>query len=46
MCSEYTIKPVNGHFEVYVDGKFRSSADTMSEAVIELEKIMFDEKDD
>lgn len=37
----YNIKPVNGHFEVYIDGKFECSADTLPEAVEELEKIMF-----
>lgn len=32
------IKNVNGHYEVFRDGQFIFSADTMSEAVRELEK--------
>ena len=42
----YEIKPVNGHYEVYVNGEFKCSADTMPEAVSELEKIMFNERND
>lgn len=34
----YNIVHVNGHYEVYLDGKFLCSADTYMEAVKELEK--------
>lgn len=34
----YRIIPINGHFEIYVNGKFYCSADTWSEAVKEIEK--------
>lgn len=32
------IVPYNGHFHVYIDGVFFCSADTMAEAVREVEK--------
>lgn len=38
---EYKIIPKNGHYEVYIDNEFQCSADTMIEAVDELEKILF-----
>ena len=40
----YDIRSIDDHFEVYVDGKFKCSTDTMTEAVAELEKIMFGER--
>lgn len=33
----YEIIPVMGHFEVYIDKEFYCSADTMSEAISDLE---------
>lgn len=39
-CSEYQIKNVNGHYEVYLNGLFYCSADDISEAVSELENGM------
>lgn len=36
--SSYEIKNVNGHYEVYLNGLFYCSADTMPEAIEELEK--------
>lgn len=33
------IKPVYGHFEVYINGNFYCSADTMAEAIEEVETI-------
>ena len=33
MIDEYKIVPVNGHYDVYIDGKFYCSADTMPEAI-------------
>lgn len=38
MGKTYNIIPVNGHYEVYRNGKFVCSADTMSEAVREIRK--------
>lgn len=38
--NSYEIKNVNGHYEVYLNGLFYCSADTMFEAVDELEKSM------
>lgn len=32
------IKSVRGHFEVYIDGKFYCSADTIKEVTYELKK--------
>ena len=32
------IKSVRGHFEVYIDGKFYCSADTMCEVINELKE--------
>lgn len=34
----YKIVPNHGHYEVYIDGKFYCSADTMNEAAKEIEK--------
>lgn len=44
MCKDvcdmtYEIKSIHGHFEVYANGKFICSADTMMEAVKELEEL-------
>lgn len=36
----YEIKNVNGHYEVYLDGKFYCSTDTIGEACDELENAM------
>ena len=33
----YKIKPTQGHFEVYIDGRFYCSADNWKEAVSEVE---------
>ena len=33
------IKPMHGHFEVYINGNFYCSADTMAEAIEEVETI-------
>ena len=35
---KYEIRPVRGHYEVYVNGKFFCTADTMMEAIKELQK--------
>lgn len=37
MHETYKIVHVNGHYEVYIDGKFYCSADTLTEAVKEIE---------
>lgn len=37
---ECNIVNVNGHYEVYIDGKFYCSADSISEAVGEYERAM------
>jgi hypothetical protein len=34
----YKIKPFRGHFEVYINGIFYCSADTLREAVSELDQ--------
>jgi hypothetical protein len=36
----YRIVPKNGHFEVYINGSFYCSADTMTEAIREVESYM------
>ena len=36
---DYEIKPAYGHFEVYINGKFYCSADSMAEAIEEIDKI-------
>ena len=36
---KYEIKPVFGHWELYVDGKFRGSYDTFMEAAMDADKI-------
>ena len=33
----YKITPVNGHYEIYINGNFYCTADTFSEAVREIE---------
>lgn len=35
---EYEIIPVQEHFEIYADGKFVCSADTIEEVAAEIEK--------
>ena len=35
---EYKIVPVHEHYEVYLNGKFFCSADTLTEAAKEIEK--------
>ena len=35
---EYEIKPVDGHYEVYIDGEFYCTADTYSEAEKEVDE--------
>ena len=37
MPDNFNIIPNNGHFDVYIDGKFYCSADTMPEAAKEIE---------
>ena len=37
MPEEINIVNVNGHYEVYIDGKFYCSAETIIEAVKEIE---------
>jgi len=32
----YKIRPKHGHYEVYINGKFYCSADTLAEAVKEI----------
>lgn len=45
MCdSSYEIKNVRGHYEVYKDGKFICSADTVKEAAEEIESIKKEEE--
>ena len=40
MCPEmYELEYVRGHVEVYLDGKFCFSADTVSEAEAEIEQM-------
>lgn len=36
MPDGYEVKPVRGHFEVYLNGEFQFSADSYSEAIEEL----------
>lgn len=38
MPDETKIVHVNGHYEVYIDGKYYCSVDTVVEAVKEIEK--------
>ena len=38
--TDYKIISKNGHYEVYVNGKFYCSADTIIEAARELESIV------
>ena len=33
----YEIKHINGHYEIYIDGEFYCSADTLAEAAIEID---------
>ena len=37
MNNDYNIVRVNGHYEVYINGKFFCSADTVTEAANEIE---------
>ncbi len=37
---DYEIKQVKGHYEVFVDGVFVVSADTVAEAVNEVESLL------
>ena len=37
MNNQFKILPVNGHYEVYVDGNFYCSADTKAEAEHEIQ---------
>lgn len=39
MQEVYKIIHVNGHYDVYINGEFYCSADSMSEAVKEIEKV-------
>lgn len=34
---EYTIEPVHGHYEIYINGKFYCTADSTTEAKKEIE---------
>ena len=42
----FEIKPVREHFEVYLDGKFFCSADTESEAEMEINQFAGREMND
>ena len=47
MDSDYKISWVHGHYEVYINNKFYCSADTIEEAVFEVEEYLEDaEKSD
>ena len=37
----YEIKNKNGHYELYVNGKFYCSADTFTEAAREIDRVRF-----
>ena len=37
---DYEIRPVHAHFEIYINGKFYCSADSMAEAMREVEKLL------
>ena len=37
----YEIKHANGYYELYVDGKFYCSADTLTEAAREIDSIRY-----
>lgn len=39
MPESYNIIHVNDHYEVYIDGKFYCSADTVTEAAKEIENV-------
>lgn len=41
MNNDYDIIQVNGHYEVYINGKFYCSADTITEATREIEEVTF-----
>lgn len=34
--ADYDIKPKDGHWEVYINGKFYCTADTKSDAILEV----------
>ena len=38
MVSDYKIVHNNGHYDVYINGKFYCSADTIPEAINDVEK--------
>lgn len=38
MVEDYKIVPNNGHYDVYINGKFYCSADTMPEAIQEVKE--------
>lgn len=40
----YEIKSTNGHYELYVNGKFYCSADTFTEAAQEIDRIRWKEE--
>jgi uncharacterized protein YxjI len=40
----YEIKQNNGHYELYVNGKFYCSADTFTEAAQEIDRMRFDDR--
>ena len=44
--NECRIKNVDGHYEVYVNGEFYCSADTISEAALELENALTKEREE
>lgn len=44
MENRYDVKNVNGHYEIYINGKFYCSADTVSEAANEIDKIIREEQ--
>lgn len=44
MDSEYRISWARGHYEVYINNKFYCSADTIEEAVYEVEEYLEDLK--
>lgn len=39
MPDNFDIIPNNGHYDIYIDGTFYCSADTVPEAVKEIEKL-------
>ena len=44
MPDNFSIMHINGHYDVYIDGKFYCSADTMPDAIREVENYNQDKE--